>query len=90
MVPNLPPKEYVTTRELAEITGVSASTWNKRRLTGDSPPFLKVGASVRYHLPTAKDWMGSRQRRSTSDVSSLASLPLKEARVAVRDQRTEV
>jgi predicted DNA-binding transcriptional regulator AlpA len=62
----MPPKEYVSVRELAEVTGVSASTWNKRRMTGDTPPYVKVGASVRYHLPTAKEWMASRQRRSTS------------------------
>ena len=68
----MPPKEYVNTRELAEITGVSASTWNKRRLTGDTPPFVKVGASVRYHVPTAKAWIDERTRRSTSDVSEAA------------------
>jgi predicted DNA-binding transcriptional regulator AlpA len=62
----MPPKEYVNVRELAEVTGVSASTWNKRRLTGDTPPFVKVGASVRYHLATAKDWIAARQRTSTS------------------------
>jgi hypothetical protein len=65
-------KEYVNTRELAEITGVSASTWNKRRLTGDTPPYLKVGASVRYHLPTAKVWMAARERRSTSQMKGVA------------------
>ncbi len=62
----MPPKEYVNVRELAEVTGVSASTWNKRRLTGDTPPFVKVGASVRYNLATAKDWIAARQRTSTS------------------------
>jgi hypothetical protein len=60
--------EYVDTNTLATITGVSASTWNKRRLTGDTPPFIKVGRSVRYHLPTARAWMTDRQRRSTSDI----------------------
>jgi predicted DNA-binding transcriptional regulator AlpA len=60
-------KKYVNVRELEQITGVSASTWNKRRLTGDTPPFLKIGSSVRYHLPTVKDWMAGRVRRSTSE-----------------------
>ncbi len=66
----MPPKEYVNVRELAEVTGVSASTWNKRRLTGDTPPFVKVGTSVRYHLVTANAWLAARQRRSTSDETS--------------------
>jgi len=63
-------KEYVTTYELADLTGISASTWNKRRLTGDSPLFVKVGKSVRYHVPTAKAWLAERARRSTSDLGS--------------------
>ena len=66
------PKEYVNTRELAEITGVSASTWNKRRLTDDTPPFIKVGASVRYHLPTITAWMAAHQRRSASELKGAA------------------
>ncbi len=59
--------EYVDVRTLAAITGISASTWNKRRLTGDTPPFAKVGRTVRYHLPTVREWMAARQRRSTSE-----------------------
>ena len=59
--------EYVDTRKLAEITGISASTWNKRRLTGDTPPFTKIGKSVRYRISTVKAWMTERERRSTSE-----------------------
>ncbi|GEO18621.1 hypothetical protein MAE02_63170 [Microvirga aerophila] len=66
------PNEYVDTRKLAEITGMSASTWNKRRLTGDTPPFSKIGKAVRYHVPTVKEWMASHERRSTSDCSAAA------------------
>ena len=65
-------KEYVTTRELSDETGISASTWNKKRLTGNGPAFIKVGASVRYHLPTAKQWLAQQQRRSTSDTLAAA------------------
>jgi len=58
--------EYVNVQMLATITGISASTWNKRRLTGDTPPFTKVGKSIRYHIPTVREWMAARERRSTS------------------------
>ena len=60
-------KEYVDTKNLEALTGISASTWSKRRLTGDTPPFVKVGKSVRYHVPTVREWMAGRQRRSTSE-----------------------
>ncbi len=59
--------EYIDTKDLETLTGISASTWRKRRLTGDTPPFLKVGKSVRYHVPTVREWMAGRQRRSTSE-----------------------
>jgi|HubBroStandDraft_6_1064221.scaffolds.fasta_scaffold967133_2 hypothetical protein len=59
--------EYVDTEGLAALTGVSASTWAKRRLTGDSPPYIKVGRCVRYHVPAAMAWIARHERRSTSD-----------------------
>jgi predicted DNA-binding transcriptional regulator AlpA len=65
--------EYVDTRKLAQITGISASTWNKRRLTGDTPPFNKIGKSVRYHVPTVRAWMDERMRRSTSESTATAA-----------------
>jgi predicted DNA-binding transcriptional regulator AlpA len=61
------PNEYVNVKDLATLTGISASTWNKRRLTGDTPPFTKIGKSVRYHVPTVKEWLAQHQRRSTSE-----------------------
>lgn len=67
------PNEYVNVKGLAAITGISASTWNKRRLTGDTPPFSKIGKSVRYHVPTVKAWMDERMRRSTSDIPTHAA-----------------
>jgi predicted DNA-binding transcriptional regulator AlpA len=64
------PNEYVDVKGLAAITGISVSTWNKRRLTGDTPPFSKIGRSVGYHVPTVKTWMDERLRCSTSDHSA--------------------
>ena len=77
----MPLTEYIDVKGLEAYTGVSASTWNKRRLTGDTPPFVKIGRSVRYHLPTAREWMAARERRSTrpSSVTSM-STPVGRAR----------
>jgi predicted DNA-binding transcriptional regulator AlpA len=66
-------KEYVDTKGLEAITGISASTWNKRRVTGDTPPFMKVGRSVRYHVQTVRDWMAERAQRSTSEGARTAA-----------------
>jgi predicted DNA-binding transcriptional regulator AlpA len=67
-----PPSEYVDTKGLQALTGISSSTWNKRRLTGDTPPFIKVGKSVVYHVPTVREWLAARSRRSTSEAQIAA------------------
>ena len=59
--------KYLTTRDLEKYTGISASTWNKRRLTGDGPEFVKVGRSVLYPVNAVDQWLAARVRRSTSD-----------------------
>ena len=43
---DIAPGDYLTVGQLAQVTGISASTWNKRRVTGDSPPFSKVGRRI--------------------------------------------
>lgn len=62
--------KYLTTRDLEKYTGISASTWNKRRLTGDGPEFIKVGRTVLYPIGSVDAWLGARTRRSTSDSAS--------------------
>jgi predicted DNA-binding transcriptional regulator AlpA len=59
--------EYVDTPRLALHTGIAASTWNKRRGTGDTPPFMKIGSRVLYRLADVDKWMEARARNSTSD-----------------------
>ncbi len=60
-------KTYVDTAQLAATTGIAASTWEKRRLSGDTPPFLKIGKRVLYNLETVYGWIDAHTRTSTSD-----------------------
>jgi hypothetical protein len=39
----------------------------KKRLSGDGPPYHKLGRAIRYSEPTLLQWMKSRQRLSTSE-----------------------
>ena len=55
-----------TTEQGARFCNESKSTWDKRRLAGEGPPFLKLGRSVRYRPSDVRDWMKSQLRRSTS------------------------
>jgi predicted DNA-binding transcriptional regulator AlpA len=48
--------------------GIAESTLNKTRLTGNGPPFVKVGLrSVAYRKADLDAWLEARVRRSTSD-----------------------
>lgn len=53
-------------KELARITGTSVSMWQKRRVTGNTPPFIKIGKVCRYRLSDVEDWLRTRERKNTS------------------------
>ena len=55
-------------RDLEEITGKARSSWQKARLTGDGPPFIRLGRLVRYRRGDVESWLASHASlRSTSD-----------------------
>jgi hypothetical protein len=58
----------LTDYDLERETQTARSTWQKKRLTGDGPPFVKIGRSVRYPRSGWKAWLAARPRLlSTSD-----------------------
>jgi predicted DNA-binding transcriptional regulator AlpA len=66
----MPVSDIIDTGELARRTGTGVSTWAKRRLTGDTPPYLKLGRTVRYRWEDVLAWLEGRSRRSTSDAGA--------------------
>jgi len=62
------------TPQAAEYVGLSASTLEKLRLTGNGPPYRKSGPKiVVYSLEDLDAWLGANRRRSTSDPGSIAA-----------------
>lgn len=61
--------QILTQEELAERMRVSPSTLAKARVTGDGPPFLKIGRSVRYEVAAVDQWLEARRRTSTSETA---------------------
>lgn len=60
--------QILRTREAARFLGLSPSTLEKMRLTGDGPPFVRLGArALGYDVDVLKEWLGARQCDSTSD-----------------------
>jgi predicted DNA-binding transcriptional regulator AlpA len=56
------------TPEAAKYVALAESTLTKMRLTGDGPPFIKVGLrAVAYRKADLDAWLEARVRRSTSN-----------------------
>lgn len=52
--------------DAAQYLGLSASTLNKLRLTGDGPPYYKLSRRVVYRQSDLDAWLESHRRYSTS------------------------
>jgi predicted DNA-binding transcriptional regulator AlpA len=52
-------------RATANILGLSVSTLNKWRVTGDGPHFVKMGRRVAYRDDDIDRWLAERRRAST-------------------------
>ena len=60
--------QVLRTPEAARVLGLSSSTLEKMRLTGDGPPFVRLGArAVGYAVDDLCAWLQSRRSSSTSD-----------------------
>mgnify|MGYP003681822798 FL=1 len=51
----------------ASYCGLSKSTFDKYRLTGEGPIFIKLGRSVVYDTFDLDEWLKENKRKSTSD-----------------------
>ncbi len=60
------PTRILRTPKAAEYLGLSASTLEKKRLSGDGPTFIRLGGrAVGYDVGDLDEWL-DEQRRSTS------------------------
>lgn len=72
MQSDLSPSTRLRTKAAADYCGLSKSTLDKYRLTGEGPTFLKLGRSVAYDQRDLDAWLNSKRRQSTSDDGSTA------------------
>ena len=61
------PKRFLTTGEAADYCRVSASTLNRKRVTGEGPRYTKRGRRVIYDTTDLDVWMEEGKRRFTND-----------------------
>lgn len=61
LLENLQNHTLMTTEQLAEATGFKKRFWESRRLSGDSPPFIRISKSaVRYRWGDVQGWLQAR------------------------------
>jgi predicted DNA-binding transcriptional regulator AlpA len=63
-------KRMLIAADAASYLGLARQTLAKMRLSGDSPPYFKVGRRVLYERDELDAWLSTRKRRSTSDQGS--------------------
>jgi excisionase family DNA binding protein len=59
---------YFRPREAADYLRSSESTLAKKRLSGEGPPFVRIGRAIRYRRSDLDSWMAASIRTSTSEV----------------------
>jgi hypothetical protein len=60
----------LTDFDLQRLTGRARSSWQKARLTGGGPPFIRLGRLVRYRMSEFNAWLAAcPSRRSTSEAA---------------------
>jgi predicted DNA-binding transcriptional regulator AlpA len=60
-------KRMLGTIDAAAYVGLAVQTLAKMRVSGESPPFYKLGRQVLYDRAELDEWVTTRKRRSTSD-----------------------
>ncbi len=61
------PRKYVDERFLEQETGRSTKSWQRDRLNGSGPPFIRCGGKILYDWEDFQSWMSQRKVRSTSE-----------------------
>lgn len=66
------PSRRLRTREAAQYLGYSESTLEKKRLTGNGPPFIRLGrgGTVVYDTADLDRWLAARRVNSTSEAGA--------------------
>lgn len=66
--------EFLTTRQAAELLGVSPEYLELHRRLGDGPPFIKLtdapNGAIRYRKSALEKWLAERERQSTARVEA--------------------
>ena len=60
-------RHYLSTEQAAHHCGFSPRTFEKYRVTGEGPPYIKRGRKVLYSVIDCEEWMQAGIRHSTTN-----------------------
>ena len=66
---SVPAKRVIDTAQAAAYCNLGKSTFDKYRLTGGGPAFLKLGRRVVYDIADLDEWLAAHRRRSTAEAA---------------------
>lgn len=61
------PNKLISEREASELLGASIAWFQRKRVYGDGPPYIKVGSLVRYRISDLEKWCRLNRSGSTSE-----------------------
>ncbi len=61
--------DILTTKEAADYVRLGKPTLERFRISGDGPPYCKLGGAVRYRKADLDGWLESRLTHSTSEAA---------------------
>lgn len=65
--------QYRDTKGQSDRTDISESYFEKLRVRGEGPPYIKVGRAVRYRDSDVDAWLAARIINSTSETPAASS-----------------
>jgi predicted DNA-binding transcriptional regulator AlpA len=66
------PERLLSDHDLERLTGRARSSWQKARILGNGPPFIRLGRLVRYRRRDFEAWLNQHPRRqSTSEAEAV-------------------
>ena len=71
--------QIVDTKDLERLTGFTRRFWEVRRISGDTPPYIKLSArAVRYRWGDVVDWLDSKKCTGTKDGNNKTNQDIRE------------
>jgi hypothetical protein len=59
-------EKLLLTSQLAEMTNEPPQRWRARRVSGDGPPFQKIGRRAFYSETDVREWLAARRVTNTA------------------------